>query len=342
MWKYTLMQLFAPWPRTAGDFFERAQAHAWGEANYAAALDDLEQAMRLAESPPQTVDTAQLIQLRAECYEQLNEHTKAIDDLQALALEYGGEDPMALDMARCHLALGNLETAEGLCRDAIAGTDIPTDEQVLLARVLFARDDHDAALPLINQAIETSQREWNYVEPEFHYRRAVMLANAKDYASALTDCQESVQGDADAELPLTEDLFDPGMSPHIIDALELSAQCLRELGRDDEALAAQQQADIVGRLKEAYRPKTNRELLLQRRLDGAGTVCGGMFLLAIVLSVVGVFWQLWRWPYYFAAPIALAAVGLTGMAICHLLNRRLSGRHRFAPTRDELTRSPNP
>ena len=330
MWKYTLMQLFAPWPRTAGDFFERAQAHAWREANYAAALDDLEQAMRLAESPSETQDMTQLIQLRAECYEQLNEHTKALDDLQALAREYGGEDPVVLDMARCHLALGNLKTAEGLCRDAIAGTDIPTDEQVLLARVLFARDDHDAALRLINQAIETSQREWNYVEPEFHFQRAVMLANSKEYAGALTDCQQSVQGGSDAALPLTEDLFDPGMSPHIIDALDLSALCLRELGRDEEAETAQQQADTIRRLQETYRPKTNRELLLQRRLDGANTVCGGMIVFAVVLTIIGVFWQFWRWPYYFLAPLALAAIGLTGLAICRLLNRRLTGRHRFA------------
>ena len=43
-------------------------------------------------------------------------------------------------------------------------------------------------------------------------RRAEMLADSKEYAGALTDCQQSVQGDSDVELPLTEG-FEIGNRP---------------------------------------------------------------------------------------------------------------------------------
>jgi tetratricopeptide repeat protein 21B len=167
-----------------------------------------------------------------------------------------------MEMARAHLAIGELEAAGAILEEAARVDPTSSECQLLLARVALAQENHRMASSHLEQALSNDFQVRS--SPIYHLVKAQILGNQGALEEALMQLQEAGQLDGGGGAHMA-------LSDRISIMLETMA-VLSKLGRLQEAQAAltQAQGAARGSAEEVRVLLANAELAIRRNdVDGA-------------------------------------------------------------------------
>lgn len=188
---------------------------------------------------------------------------KGLRVLEKLVAQVPGLVTAQMDMARAHLAMGEVEPAERLLTEALRLDPTSSDAQLLMARVALAQENYKLAHVNLEQALSNDFTVRS--SPIYHLIRAQVLGNQGSLEEAHKTLEEAAKLEQSSSGTLVS------LTDKVSIYIEMIS-VLAKLGRlqEAQAMVAQAQGVARGSPEEVRVLIAHSEILIKRNdLDGA-------------------------------------------------------------------------
>jgi tetratricopeptide (TPR) repeat protein len=323
---YYLKKLVGSWPRTPDHFVERAELHA-EEGNLLKAIDDLTTAIRLRDrTAAASEEAAEPYEHRGHLHMALGNFERAIEDWEEGARVGQRDESVPVEIANCHLELGNIERAEVLLKQALAAAEAESyaecEARLGLARVMAARGNIDEARQGFDRVIDFQEQAWDEAEEDAYRYRGEFLFEQKELQAAIADFEKCLEAYGYG------DDFDPATPAWLVETIALRGRAQREFGQYELGDKDERRADELQEALRNYRPKSDAQLATLRRIEGALGCCGKTFVYSLfLLAVQHIFLPPVTWLRYVV--LAALLLSLSGLIAALVIRRNVAAAHRL-------------